>query len=396
MKRGIFIILALFLLAFLSAQEKKIELFGYFEPQVMGTKVGHEFYLLNANKLRLDIKSKISEKVTFAANVNFITYHGKTQWNILDFLSSSITDSIPQEMKALYVLPFSNRIYLDNAFLKIAFKYFDLTLGKQQISLGTGYMWNPIDAFNIKDMLDPTYEQPGHNALRLDLPLGKAATFTALYSADDSWKNSAKLIQIKTRILHFDIALVAIEKVWRFHDYTQFDTAAMNFLELPEKRQLLGASLAGQLLGIGLWAEYASNKMESTDDFYELVVGADYTFAFQTYIMVEFYRSSQGKIDYLEYDLNDWMRMLTSEQKTIARDQIYLLVQHPVSDLSTLGVSSIYCISDKSLILLPTFQYNPAKNMEITAYLSFNFGREGKVFVTDMGNGVLIRARVYF
>ena len=31
-------------------------------------------------------------------------------------------------------------------------------MGKQQISLGTGYVWNPTDVFNIKELFDPTYE----------------------------------------------------------------------------------------------------------------------------------------------------------------------------------------------------------------------------------------------
>lgn len=379
----------------LTAQER-VEVFGYFESQMMGVFIKSEFKQLYTNKLRVDLKSFLSEKITFAANFDYITYHGKTQWNVLDFLSEKITSSIPERMKDLYVLPFNNRQFLDNAYIKIAFKYFDLTAGKQQISLGTGYAWNPTDVFNIKDLLDPTYEQPGHNAVRLDIPLSNRSTLTALYSPEEDWKSSARMVRIKGNLGRFDLSLVAIEKIWRFHDYTQFDPAGMYFLEQPEKRQLLGGSTAGELFGLGVWAEYAYNWMETTENFYELLVGTDYTFDFQTYVMAEFYRNTLGKSDHQEYSINDWMRLMAMEQKAITRDQIFLFIQHPVTDFIQLGMSNIYSISDNSLALVPTLSYSFSENVEIFVYLNLNLGKEGTVFAESMGNGGMVRVRVYF
>ena len=301
--------------------QKRDEIFGYYESQMMGVVIKSEFKQLYTNKLRVDLKSDFSDNITFAANFDYITYHGKTEWNVLDFLSEKITSSIPASMKDFYVLPFNNRQFLDNAYIKIAFKYFDLTAGKQQISLGTGYAWNPTDVFNIKDLIDPTYEQPGHNAIRLDIPLSNRSTLTALYSPDEDWKNSARMVQIKGNLERFDLSLITIEKTWRFHDYTRFDPDSMYFLEKPEKRKLLGGSTVGELFGLGVWAEYAYNWMEITENFYELLVGTDYTFDFQTYVMVEFYRNTLGKSDHQEYTINDWMRLMAMEQRLDERMQ---------------------------------------------------------------------------
>jgi len=396
MKRWILsIVIFSFCFSPLSAQ-LELDLFGYFESQISGAKIRGNFYQLYTNKLRVDLKSVLSDNITFAANFDYITYHGKTEWNILEFLSPSITSSIPTSMQPFYRLKFSNQNFLDNAYIKFSSKYFDLTAGKQQISLGTGYVWNPTDVFNIKDLLDPTYEQPGHNAIRLDIPIGTAYTLTALYSPDDSWKESAKLVQFKGRVSHFDYAFIVIEKAWRFHDYTRFNLQEMNFFELPEKRQLLGVNTAGELLGLGVWAEYAYNKMEITKDFYEVVIGTDYTFDFQTYVMVEYYRNTLGKTDYEQYTINDWMRLFAQEQKAVSRDQVYAFVQHPVTDLMNLGISSVYSISDNSIALIPTLNYSLSDNVEVFAYLNFNFGQEGKVFARSMGDGGLLRVRVYF
>jgi len=288
---------AVFILLLTVPLSAQADLFGYFEPQFMGASVKGEILQLFSNKLRLDLKWDALKNVTFAANFNFITYHGKKTWNILDFLPGDVTANIPETMKALYVLPFEDRIFLDNAYIRFTFKAFDLTVGKQQISPGTGYVWNPTDVFNIKDPLDPTYEQPGHNGLRVDIPLGTSSSFTTLYAPDDDFKSSTKMVQFKTRLAHFDLILIGVEKTWRFHDYTRFDYGAMNFVELPENRRLLGVSTAGELLGLGVWTEYAYNWMENSQNFSELVAGWDYTFDFQTYVMMEFYRNTLGKTE---------------------------------------------------------------------------------------------------
>jgi hypothetical protein len=388
-------IIFLLLCGSLAAQEK-VEIFGYLESQLMATEVKNDFYQLFSNKLRLDLKSDLTDNITFAANFDYITYHGKKEWDILDFLAPDIVSQVPAGMESFYVLPFSDRTFLDNAYFRLSFKHFDLTVGKQQISLGTGYVWNPMDVFNIKELVDPTYEQPGHNAIRLDVPIGNIYTLTALYSPDDTWLNSGKLVQFKGRISHFDYTLIAIEKAWRFHDYTQFDYERMNFLELPERRRLLGASTAGELFGWGVWAEFAYNWMESSENFYELVIGTDYTFDFQTYCMVEYYRNTLGKTDSSDYTLNDWMRLFAAEQKAISRDQVYVFVQHPVTDLMNLGLQGIFSISDSSFALVPTLTYSLSANIDIMAYLNLNFGKEGTIFSKSMGNGGMVRARIYF
>ncbi|MCK4337436.1 MAG: hypothetical protein KAX11_05800 [Candidatus Aminicenantes bacterium] len=396
MKKCFSVLVLLFFVSTSLSASEEVELFGYFETQGMGAVLKGDFLALYTNKLRVDLKAELSDNITFAANFDYITYHGKTEWNILDFLADNITSQIPDYLKPIYVIPFTNRHFLDNAYIKLSFKLFDLTVGKQQISLGTGYVWNPTDMFNIKDPLDPSYEQPGHNAIRLDVPLSNSYTLTALFSPDDTLDHSGKLIQLKGRISHFDFTLIAAEKAWTIHDYYHFNLTTYNFLEKIKKRQLVGGSLAGELLGVGVWAEYAYNNIESGSDYYEMVVGADYTFDFQTYIMVEFYRNTLGKTDYLTYDLNDWMRMFTQEQKAISRDQIYVFIQHPVTDLMNLGISTIYSISDSSFALVPTLNYSLSDNTEIMAYFNINFGGEGKVFDKNAGSGGLIRLRVYF
>jgi hypothetical protein len=396
MKKVIVVLFLLWIWLMPLDAQNKLEIFGYLESQMMGLRLQGKFFQWYTNKLRVDLKSELSSHITFAANFDYITHHGKTRWNILDFLSPEIKEGVPAGMAAYYGMQFSDDTFLDNAYVKLSFRHADLILGKQQISLGTGYVWNPTDIFNVKDVLDPTYEQPGHNAVRLDVPLAALSSLTFIYAPESSWRESGKLIRWKGTLLGFDIDVSAIETWWRFHDYTRLDPETGFFREAPEKRRLLGVSTAGEVLGLGVWGEFASNWLERSEKFYELVCGINYTFDFQTFIMLEYYRNTLGKSDSRGYSLNDWMRFYASEQKAISRDQVYVLIQHPATDLLELGLQSVASFSDHSVALVPTLQYSLSDNADVFAYLNLNLGKEGTVFARTTGSGGLLRVRVYF
>ncbi len=184
---------------------QKVDIYGYFEPQLMAVVIKNQFYQLNTNKLRIDLESDVGDNVAFGANFDFINYFGKTEWNILDYLPDSVSGVVPLKQRSFYNLSYDDRIFLDNAYLKFSFKYADLTFGKQQISLGTGYAWNPTDVFNFKSLLEPTYEQPGHNAIRLDVPIGNEYSIVTIYAPEENLEKSGKLLRLKGKILHFSI-----------------------------------------------------------------------------------------------------------------------------------------------------------------------------------------------
>jgi len=410
-----------------NAQE--LEIFGYFEPQLTGAYLGDEFVQLASNKLRIDLKYQPSEKVTFGANFNYITYHGKTEWNILDFLPKHILNDVP-DFTMLgysfnpYILPFENEDYLDNANAKFSLKYADITAGKQQLSMGSGYAWNPTDIFNKKDITDPTYEQPGHNALRFDIPLGGRINTLAIYAPTEDWKYTDLLFKIKLHLFRFDFAMLAAQKHWTYTDSRVLDPIALNFYQVKTKRQLLGYDVVGELLGAGIWSEFVYNQVDVSNksknlyniafselqkisakphksmliekDFYEILFGLDYTFDFQTYIMLEYYRNTQGKSDKNSYTFNDWMQYLSAERRAISRHQMYFFVQHPLTDLINLGSSFIFSINDNSIAVIPMITYNIFENVDITAFGNLYIGEEGTVYSPDFGNGGMLRARVYF
>jgi len=369
----------------------QVEIYGYFEPQYSGIYLDSTYYQSSYGKLRVDLSSTDIKNVRFGADIIYLNYFGKKTWDILEFLPDSIRNAIPPYQQRFYQFSFKDTLYLDNAFVRLHVRRLALMIGKQQISFGTGYFSNPTDVFNTKDALDPNYEQPGHNALRLEFYPIPRLNITALLSPIASdWENSGKLGRVKIGLGHFDISVLG-------YQFKQTSTDFYTFQQTVEERIIVGGDIVGELLGLGVWGEGIYNIAEISDSTsYELLVGGDYTFEGGLYTMVEYHRNSSAKDDHQNYDLNDWMRYITGESKTIAQDQIYGLIQFPLTDYVTIGSMGIFSITDQGAAIIPMVNYSMYENVDITLMLNLYLGSEGSAFSNTLGTGGFIRATVYF
>ena len=413
-------LLTIFFCAFLTVPlySQRLELFGYYEPQLMGAQFGEKYYNVASNKVRLDV-SKSWSNINFGANVNYITYHGKTDWNLLEYLPQKISDQIPGMMHEYFTfhfgdlvqwsgplaLPRPDRIFLDNAFARIRYKSADITIGKQQLNMGAGYTWNPTDFFNVKDVLDPTYEQTGHNAIRLELDLHSGFSIDSYFSPGEELKDSGAMIKLKSNVGHFDISVLGIRNYWLRSDILN-PSAILN----PDaalstyRRQMIGGDLVGELLGLGVWAEggYTFLDLEEgagvpdVDDFWEIVLGLDYTFKSGLYLMGEFYHNSSLPKNWQDYTLNHWLRYFTTETRAMSRDNFFGLVQYPLTDLITVGGMVIQSISDGSAAVAPMLTWSMFQDVELLSYINMNTGQEGQAYAANLGSGGIVRLRIYF
>ena len=368
---------------------EELDIFGYFEPQFILLYRDGESYQMNSDKLRLDLLSSASN-VEFGADLIYNLYFGKKSWNLLDFFSSEIVAEVPPEMRPYFQITFNDTLYLDNVYVRMSNSRIACTFGKQQISLGTGYFSNPIDVFNSKDALDPTYEQPGQNGARLDVMLSSRINVMLLYSPiKGGWEDSGKLLRLKVGLGHFDFILTGYEFQDRLTDFYSLSV-------ISEKRRLAGFEFVGELFGLGVWGEGAYNFMETADDFYEFLLGTDYTFESGLYVLLEYHRSERGKTRYEDYNINDWLRFYLGETKTINRDQMYGMISYPLADLINLQLLSIFSVNDGSAAVVPVIDYNIFENVDINIMGNIYTGSEGKVYNSKLGNGVVMRTRVYF
>jgi hypothetical protein len=389
MRRPGIVLLAGLIMTLSAISVYAVDISGYDELQFMPVSLSSEYSQLFSNKLRVDLQSDDVDHVKFAANFDYLTYRGRTDWNLLDYLPNNVTAMIPAGYDSLFNFTYDDTIFLDNAFVKFSESIFDITVGKQQISPGTGYAWNPTDLFNNKDIIDPTYEQPGHSAIRVDATLAARYTAIAMYFPENDWESSGKLFRFKGGLGHFDYSVIYTEKYWQLSDF-------LSYQNISAQRHLYGGDFAGQLLGLGVWGEFGYNTFKGHEDFGEYLVGTDYTFDNGLYLMGEYLYSGLGKSDPNQYNLNDWVRYYLAESRALSRDNLYIYGDYPVNDLIHVANSFIISLSDRSVSLIPSLQYSLYQNIDLTVFFNVNTGGKKTAYSTAQGYSGICRLKVYF
>ncbi len=375
------------------------DFFGYYESEFDQLKFANQTYNYGYNKLRLDFEAHPDNAVTIGANINIQKYFDNISWNLLDFLPSNIWKPIfqpegyPEEMWITeFPIALLDTFYLDNVYLKAGFKHFDLTVGKQQISLGTGYAWNPLDIFNTKQLLDPTYEQTGVNAVRVEIPIKGRTNLDVILLPGTDWKESVKMLQLKTGVGRFDIQGTIGQYTWK---RTNFDLNKFAINKLKDERTLLGGSIVGELAGAGIWIEGAWNKMENSDDFSEVVVGGDYTFKNSLYIIMEYLHNENGVSNGDNLDINNYLQYFMGETHSLMQDYLFGFINYPLNDFIQIGLLSFGNLNDKSAALNPQLLWNLFQDVDLTIMYSHFIGDDKTEFgVQDWGWRV--RLRGYF
>ncbi|MBU0528963.1 hypothetical protein KKF86_04305 [bacterium] len=373
--------------------------FGYYEGEFDQLKFANQTYNYGYNKLRLDFEARPDDAITIGANINIQKYDDNTSWNLLDFLPTDIWQPIFQPegySEEMWITEFPiallDTFYLDNVYFKAGFKHFDLTIGKQQISLGTGYAWNPTDIFNTKQLLDPTYEQTGVNAVRAEIPLKGRTGLDVILSPSKDWNESVKMLQLKTGLGRFDVQGTIGQYMWK---RTYFNPITFMIDEQNNLRTVLGGAVVGELAGAGIWVEGAWNKMENTDDFSEVVIGTDYTFKNSLYIIMEYLRNENGVSSKKNLDINNYLQYFMGETHSLMQDYVFSFISYPLNDFIQIGLLGFGNLNDNSAALNPQISWNLFQDVDLTMMYSHFLGDDNTEFgVQDWG--WRIRLRGYF
>jgi len=377
----------------------QVDIFGYYEGEFDQAKMTSTTYNYGYNKLRLDIEGLPDANVTIGANLNILKYDGSTTFNLFDFLPESIwkpvfqPDGLPQEYWITEMpFTFADTLYLDNIYLRANFDKFDLTVGKQQLSLGTGYAWNPIDIFNFKQLLDPTYEQSGINAVRIEVPIGSRSGLDVIYSPNDDFDSSAKMLQLKTGIGSFDVLGTLAQYNWT---RTGFNSTTFAMDNITDDRLLIGGALVGEVAGVGVWAEGAMNKLDSNDDFNEIVLGADYTFTNGLYILMEYLYNENGSTGFADVDMNRFLQFFNGEVHSLMQQYIFNYINYPLSDLVQLGFVNFANLDDNSIAINPQITWDAFQDVSLSFMGNYFIGNADTEFGLQNW-GWRIRIRGYF
>ncbi len=333
-----------------------------------------------SNRIRINGRYRPADWLTFRSSYDLVPQVRDRSLGSTGALTAALDPSryravdldrrlYPAEGKA--VGSFSINQNLDRAVLSVAASGFDLYLGRQAIAWGSAHAVNPTDiiapyAFSELD----TEDRIGVDAVRLRIPLGNLGELDAGYVAgeDLEWNRSAVFLRGKYYLLRTDVSAMLVG----FRD-----------------NLMLGLDLSRAVGGAGVWFEGAQVFVKALDndcekdgrnDYFRASFGADYAFGSITYGFVEYHVSTAGANNPDRYAAN----LLTAPY---AEGSVYLMGRHylitggsyQLSPLVMAFGEALVNLSDGSVLLAPSIEYNIAENIYLAAGAFVGLGKNSEV-----------------
>ncbi|MBN2528729.1 MAG: hypothetical protein JXR76_20230 [Deltaproteobacteria bacterium] len=327
--------------------------------------------------IQLDMDAALAKNIELKADGVARIFAGDAQFGMSEIVPPRTTGRALQQNPALAALlmtpyAFENRAWLDNAYVKIPVGNFLLTIGKQPLGQGAGYVWNPTDVFVQKDMLDPTYQQEGIVAARLVVPMGRTSFDFVAASPDndfDNWVGGGRF--------QFPLGPVQFSVV-AYHTRTQMINVqnALNGTPMTNHmRLMMGGDAVIDFEGVRLWGEAAYNQVKNEKNYTEAEGGLEYYFPFETHLMVEYFYYGRGPLQQNgSYDLNSWINVLEGQLKMLGRHFLFESLEHPVADFWSIGLSSFQALSDGSAMVEADIKWDFTEDAQMWFMVAKGFG----------------------
>ncbi len=354
------------------------EISGYVESEGDGFVIGNPQYF-GYNKLRFDLDAYPTDELTIKSSISSKLFWGKSEWCLGDFLP--VSDAFAEFSETIL-----DTTYIDFLYTQIDFDWIHLTIGKQPLSMGGGYVWNPTNIFTQKELIDPSYELTGINSFRASLQISQSE-LEFIVQPNDSEEPSI-YSAFNMNLLNHNISVIGtrLMKIELDQDLN----------EVTSSNNGLGFSTVGEIFGLGVWSEYMLTSDDRFDNLQnEYVIGCDYTFDFQTYVMFEAYHQDNGAEFNKSYSDIELLNYISGNTRALANDYAFGMLHHPIGEYSSISLSGVGNISDNSYIIIPQVEWNPLDNLDLMMTIFKSFGTDKSEFgVQDIGGRV--RMRVYF
>ncbi len=288
-------------------------------------------------------------------------------WDVLDRDKSSAT------------------IAFDRFNAKTSFGWGDVTIGRQAITFGKTYFWNPLDVFYPlgASQFDRDYK-PGVDAVKMDIPLGLYSGFTVVGAAgpkvkigtdtgvgndprDASWYGSALMGRFFADVGGWDISLQGgkVFGGWQ-----------------------VGAGIVGDMGPVQVRSELVQFMALSSDplppplqgdlieDNFQWVIGLGHRFENSLSLDFEYFYNGAGD----PHDLNAALvRMSYGSSLQMSRHLAGLVARYEFSPLVVGEMGSIVSLSDGSLQLQPLVTISLSNEMDLIIGATLNFGQQPEI-----------------
>lgn len=344
----------------LAQDDPALRVSGYYKNLLLRSETWTgERYELDLNRLRLELKGKLSPAMSFDVQYDNEALVG-SYLRTAQFQQQKDLPS-PQYWSAQgsYVdrpgLYGVHRLY--RAQFQLAFGDTDLRLGRQRIAWGTGRFWSPLDLLNpVSPTTLEREERPGVDAVLLEHRFGPVARVAAVYAPSRRTGEDSHALQ--------------------WHDHARgidFSVTAGRF----RGDKVIGLDLAGQIGQAGVRAELTRVRPRNGDAFNRTLFGIDYAFANTLTVSAEFYRDGSGAGSPAAYDFS---ALASGSRQTLAQRYLGVRAGYALTPLVKLNADVVLNLADHSRYVAPGISYSIRTNLDLSFGLQWFSGATGSEY----------------
>ena len=237
---------------------------------------------------------------------------------------------------------------IDRLLLKYSDEKWDITLGRQRINWGITNVWNPNDIFNAFNYLDFDYEErPGSDAIRIQRNINSSSSCELAYKPGGNKDENTAGFLYKFNQLQYDFQFLG----GIYHtDY------------------VIGGGWAGSIKNTGFKGEMSyfipmKNALDPSETF-NFSVMADRTFKNDWYLSITaLYNSNPTNT----FAVNGGFYNSNISAKFLFpfRYNFQSTVMKTITPITTFNFSFVYSPEKNTLILIPTYSWNVATNLDL-------------------------------
>ncbi len=249
---------------------------------------------------------------------------------------------------------------LDRMNIKVAFPWLDITLGRQAVTFGKTYFWNPLDVFlSFKSIqMDRDYKT-GVDGIRVDLPLGLYSGVNLLYVAGKeinfedsfartqmdtniSWYGSSLFARYFTKLKDWDLSFQAGKIYGGYHagGGTTGELGPLDFrLEAAYFFSLKQIALPDPLPDLLL------------EDYLTAVLGIGHRFENGLLVEIEVFLNGRAQTEYLESAL---LRLVHGSNDHLSTRLLGAMLSYDLLPIVNSRLVWIYSLSDRSSLFQPS------------------------------------------
>lgn len=315
---------------------------GYYKNLLAGSETvapAGEQYLLDLNRLRLELKGQLSENVALDLQYDNEVFLGSYLRTAQFAAQKDAPSDQYWHVESSYAQggSYYARHLLYRANLTFSRGDTDVRLGRQRIAWGTGRFWSPLDLFNpINPIALEREERPGVDAVLAEHKLGPLSRVSAAYARHGGDESSAAL-NWHSNVHAADYSLVAGRS---------------------RGAGLVGMDLSGQILAAGVRAE-----LVQFEDYARGVAALDYAFPNTLTLSGELYYNGAGTSDRAAYDFTG---LFARRIQNVARRYFGAYLGYEITPLVKSVNYLVVNLDDSSRFFSPSLILSLQANMDLT------------------------------